>query len=99
MVNGTKSIAVKFADIFDKLPKTDPSQVQTNVVNVLLWAAGIIAVAMIIVGGVQMTTSAGNPTAVGKAKKTITYSVIGLVVVLVAYALVNFVFGKVSGTE
>ena len=49
---------------------------------------------MIIVGAVQMQTSAGNSGAVAKAKNTITFSVVGLVVMILAYAIVNFVVGK-----
>ncbi len=65
-----------------------------EVINTLLLVAGTIAVAMVIFGGVQMTTSAGNPATVTKAKRTITYSVIGIVVVVLAYAIVNFVVDR-----
>jgi len=61
------------------------------VVNVLLFVLGAIAVIMIVVGGIRYTTSNGDSSAITSAKNTILYSVIGLVVALLAYAIVNFV--------
>lgn len=60
-------------------------------VNTLLYAVGIISVIMIIVAGMSYVTSAGDSAKVTKAKNTLLYSVIGLVVALLAYAIVNFV--------
>ena len=76
------------------LPKVDANAMPSNVVNTLLYVVGIIAVAMIIVAGVQMTTSAGDPGAVAKAKKTMTGAIIGLAIAVLAYAIVNFVVGR-----
>ena len=58
--------------------------------EVFIWA-GIIAVIMIVYGGIQYITSTGNPQGITKAKTTILYSVIGLLVVLFASAIVNVV--------
>ena len=46
---------------------------------------------MIIYGGIQYVISAGDSGKVGKAKNTILYAVIGLVVAVMSYAIVNFV--------
>ena len=62
-----------------------------NIINILLFVIGVIAVIMIIVGGIRYVTSAGDSSAVSSAKDTVLYSVIGLVVAIMAYALVNFV--------
>jgi len=67
-------------------------QIQT-VVNVLLFVLGAIAVIMIVVGGIRYATSNGDSSAVTSAKNTILYAVIGLVVALLAYAIVDFVLG------
>lgn len=64
-----------------------------NILNITYSLAGIIAIIMIIIGGFTYTTSAGNPASVTKAKNTILYSVIGLVVVIAAFAITNFVLG------
>ena len=55
--------------------------------------AGIIAVIMIVFGGIQYTTSNGNPASAQKAKQTITYAAIGLAISVFAVAIVNLVVG------
>lgn len=62
-----------------------------EVVKVLLFVLGAIAVIMIVVGGIRYAVSGGDSGAVTSAKNTILYAVIGLVVALLAYAIVNFV--------
>ena len=69
-----------------------------NVTNVLLFIIGAIAVIMIILGGIRYTTSNGDSNQVTAAKNTILYAVIGLVVALLAYAIVNFVITAFSTT-
>lgn len=65
---------------------------QTIFNKAFLWS-GIVAVIMIVYGGIQYTTSAGNSAGVAKAKATILYSVVGLLVVILAAAIVNVVIG------
>lgn len=65
------------------------------VINVVLGIIGVLCVAMIIVGGIMYTTSQGSPDKVKQAKDIILYSVIGLVVALLAVAIVNFVLVNV----
>lgn len=62
-----------------------------NVINLLLYLVGIIAVIAIIIGGIRYTTSNGDASSVKAAKDTVLYAVIGLVVAILAYAIVNFV--------
>ena len=69
-----------------------------KIINVALAVIGFVAVVMIILGGVQYTTSAGDSGRVKKAKDTIMYGIIGLVVALLAYAIVNFVLSGVFGS-
>lgn len=84
-------------EIRNKFPTPGNTEVvQENIINYLLYAIGVIAVVMLIVAGIQMTTSAGDPGAVKKAKMTMTYAIVGLVVAILAYAIVNFVVGKVK---
>ena len=68
-----------------------------TIINVALGVIGLIAVVMIILGGVQYTTSSGDAAKVKKAKDTIMYGIIGLVVALLAFAIVNFVLKGVFG--
>ena len=68
-----------------------------KVVNLLLWAIGIISVIMIIIGGIRYATSNGDSNQVTAAKNTIMYAVIGLVIAIFAYAIVNFVLFQTAG--
>ena len=65
-----------------------------TIINVIIGVIGFVAVVVIILGGVQYTTSAGDPGKVKKAKDTILYGIIGLVVALLAFAIVNFVLNS-----
>ena len=69
------------------------TQIKT-IVNILLYILGAIAVVMIVIGGVRYTTSNGDSGAIKSAKDTILYSVIGLVVAILAYSIVNFVLSQ-----
>lgn len=66
----------------------------STIIDVVLGVLGLVAVIVIILGGVQYTTSAGDPGRVKKAKDTILYGIIGLVVALLAFAIVNFVLSS-----
>ena len=63
----------------------------TTIVNVLLFIIGAVSVIMIIFGGFRYVTSGGDSGGVTSAKNTILYAVVGLIVALLAYAIVNFV--------
>lgn len=63
----------------------------SDIVNMLLFIVGVIAVIVIIIGGIMYATSAGDPARAKKAKDAILYAVIGLVIAILAYAIVNFV--------
>ena len=78
-----------------KIGVENTDNAQTNIINYILYVAGLTSVVMIIVSGVKMTTSAGNAGAVQSAKKTLTYSIVGLAVTVLAYAIVNFVIGHI----
>jgi chaperone required for assembly of F1-ATPase len=69
----------------------------TNIVNVMLFVLGALSVVMIIFGGIKYTISAGDAKKVESAKNTIMYAVIGLVVALLASAIVNFVIVRLLG--
>ena len=66
------------------------------ITNTLLFILGAVSVIVIIVGGFQYATSGGDSSKVTSAKNTILYAVIGLVVAILAYAIVNFVLATVA---
>ncbi len=55
-----------------------------------------MAVLFIIIGGFQYITSAGNPENVSKAKNTILYAIIGIIVTLLSYAIVKFIIDALT---
>jgi hypothetical protein len=66
----------------------------TNLVNTLLFIVGALATIMIIVGGVLYVTSSGDASRTTRAKNTLMYAIVGLVVAFVAYAIINWVINK-----
>ena len=65
----------------------------TVIANTALFILGSVAVIMLIYGGVRYTISGGDDKAVTAAKNTILYAVVGIVVAMAGYAIVNFVIG------
>lgn len=62
-----------------------------TVTNILLFLIGAIAVIMLVVGGIRYVISGGDQNQVTAAKNTIMYAIIGIVVAIIAYAVVQFV--------
>lgn len=67
-----------------------------KVINFLLWLAGIVAVVMIIFGGYQTMTAGGNPDQAKNGRKTLTNAVLGLVIVMFSFAIVQIVTNFIS---
>ena len=65
-----------------------------TVVNVLLWAVGILSVIMIIFSGFRYITSAGDASKTKSTRSTLIYSVVGLIVAIMAWAIVNMVINR-----
>src|ERR1035437_7554101 len=77
-------------------PSVSLGGVPKTVVNTLLEIAGALAVIFLIVGGLKYATSAGDSKRVESAKNTILYAIVGLVITILAYAIVNFVITKLN---
>ncbi len=65
-----------------------------NVLTVVFGTLGAISVLIIVIAGFQYILSSGDPAKTAKAKNTILYAVIGLVVAVSAGAIVNFVLRR-----
>lgn len=78
--------------------ETSLRQLVLRIVNYFLTFLGIVAVIMVIYGGVTYVTAGGADEAVGKAKKIIMYALIGIIIVLLSFALVNTILGAGTGT-
>lgn len=78
------------------IPKADANTVLTNALQTTYFIAGAVAVIVIIVAGIMFATSAGDPGNVTKAKNLLMYGVIGLILVIIAFAITLFVQGAFS---
>ena len=74
--------------------KQDLPDIITTIINVMLFIAAALAVIMIIYGGIRYITAHGDEKQVKVAKDTIVYSVAGLIIAIIAYALVTFIFNR-----
>jgi hypothetical protein len=68
-----------------------------TITNTLLFVVGALAVIMVIWGGLRYATSAGNAASVTAAKNTILYALVGLIIAFLAFAVVNWVLGALTG--
>ena len=71
------------------------SQQVKGMFNLAFTWAGIICVVVIITAGAMYTLSAGNTSRIQKAKMALIGAIIGLIIVLMAFAIVNFVIGNI----
>ena len=69
----------------------------STITDVLLYVLGAISVIMIIIGGLRYVISGGNSTNVTAAKNTILYAIVGLIIAILAYAIINFVLASFTG--
>jgi cytochrome bd-type quinol oxidase subunit 2 len=71
----------------------------TLIINIFSIVVGVVAVVMIIIGGLKYITSSGDSNNVTSAKNTILYAIIGLVVVALAQFIVKFVLAKAINAD
>lgn len=85
----------------------DPAQIGDivnilkNIISILAPVAGIAFFIMLLVGGFQFVTSGGDPKAAGQARSTLTYAVIGIILVVAAWLIIQLIadFTGVKVTE
>ena len=93
---GAADLIQKGADSTGQKDSRSAGDLAKDFVNIMLLAIGILAVIMIIWGGIRYVLSGGDSGAVSSAKKTILYAVVGLIVAILAYAIVNFVITTIA---
>lgn len=69
-------------------------EIQT-ILTIVFTTTGAVAVLMVIIGGIKYASSQGEPQSTAKAKNTIIYAVVGLVISIFAVAIVDFVIGHI----
>lgn len=67
-----------------------------TIVGTLLFFIGVTAVIVIIIAGIRMVTSSGNADSVAKARNSIIWAAVGIVVASAAYAIMHFVVERVT---
>ncbi|MBU1037108.1 hypothetical protein KKF32_03665 [Patescibacteria group bacterium] len=78
------------------LGSRDLKETIASVLNVLLGFLGIIAVIVILLGGFKWMTAGGNEDKVAEAKKLLGAGIIGLIIILAAYAIATYVISTIS---
>ena len=91
---GTQNIGTEVNQVGGSKDKNLWNNIQT-IINAVIGILGLVCVVVIIIGGINYMTSSGDSGKVKKAKDTILYGVIGLVVCVLAFAIVNFVLGNI----
>jgi flagellar biosynthesis protein FlhB len=77
-------------------PIFGPNGIVAVVVRILSVIVGVVAIIFIIVQGIKMSASGGDPQAVASARSGLIYAIIGLVVAVLAQVFVDFVIGKLT---
>lgn len=106
IVSALSAMTVKAAGLLDsnapdnRLATTNinnPGSLVTSIISIVLAVAGAVAVLFLIIGGFRYVTAQGNEDSVDAAKTTIKNAIIGLVIILLAFAILqavqNFVIG------
>ena len=89
------SVPSKLPDKVNEGAAGDLKDTIINIINGVIGVLGVVCVVVIIIGGINYMTSSGDAGKVKKAKDTILYGVIGLIICVLAFAIVNFVIGNI----
>lgn len=76
------------------IPRNSFQELLDKIINALVGIASSIALWFLIVGAFQYITSAGNPEGVSKAKNTILYAIIGLLVTIGSFVVIKFIINS-----
>ena len=76
---------------------TDIKDLVLKILKFALSFLGIVAVIMVIYGGFLYVTAAGDDDKVGTGKKIITYSIVGIIIIMISFALINTVLQAGTG--
>lgn len=87
-------LAAEISTSATKIPKVEAGELIPNILNTVYWAAGASAVIVIVVAGIFYAISQGDAAKIKRAKEAILYALVGLVVVMVAFVITNFIAGR-----
>ena len=78
------------------LSNTELMPMISKISSTILALVGIIAVLFLIIGGFQFITASGNPDQTGRAKSMILYAIIGLIIAILSWAVVQFIITRLT---
>ncbi len=85
-------VKVKPSDI--NIPDVSAISVLGGVLDGIYFIVGAVAVVIIILAGFSFASAAYDPAKIAKAKNAILYSVVGLIIVIIAFAITQFIIGR-----
>lgn len=74
-------------------------EILSTTINLFLIVAVVLAVVFLLLGGIRWITSAGDQKAIEAARKQITYAIVGLIIVIAAFLIVNLIGGFLNTTK
>lgn len=89
-------VSTDYTELDSSLGTSDPVTIALNLINMFLALLALIAVIMIIIGGAQWLTAGGAEEKIEAAKKRIVAAIIGIVIILLAWALTTWVIGTIG---
>lgn len=91
LIAGQAIAATVSVDVLNPIATSDFSVLLTNFLKWLLSVAGALALLALIIGGIFYVTSAGNDQRVETAKKMITWTLLGLILILASYSIITII--------
>ncbi|MDB5165236.1 MAG: hypothetical protein JWM00_126 [Candidatus Saccharibacteria bacterium] len=76
------------------VPAVKADELLPGILSTVYFAAGAAAIIVIVIAGIFYSISQGQPDKIKRAKEAILYSVVGLVVIMVAFVITNFIAGR-----
>jgi Ni,Fe-hydrogenase I cytochrome b subunit len=76
------------------IPTVTATQLLNSALNLTYFVAGIVAIVVIIIAGYDFTTAVYDPAKITQAKNNVLYAVVGLVVVIFAFVITQFIMRK-----
>lgn len=97
MIHILEKVASEASVDLSPLPQVDATDTQLQtILNIVFSISASLALLFIVIGGIRYVLSRGDSNATAQAKDTIIYAVVGLVLTVLAYAIVRLVAGRVN---
>jgi len=86
------AVAIKASDV--NIPKIEAKDLLPGILTTVYFVAGAAAIIVIVIAGIFYSISQGQPDKIKRAKEAILYSLVGLVIIMVAFTITNFIAGR-----